>query len=362
MKTIVFQIKTRGEILDGMSYVIRCGDGSTLVVDGGMPGDGKILVDLLKKIADTEKPVIDAWFFTHNHLDHTGAFFDVAEKFSDQVRVKKIVHRFLSEEFYANCQPACVPELKRFTDDFGFFPGVEIVTPLAGDEFRFGSVKIEILYTSADLPIVDGGKKNFVNDTSLVFRLIADSQSVLFTGDVQKAAERVLIEKYGAALKSDVCQISHHVDLRSDTKFFSYVDPEIVLWPTGSLEPKLSLTMLLTSCDPDRTLMYDLHVRDVFIAGFGTVSLEMPIRPSVAPFFGGSIERLKNCEPEGEIAYRPYTENLSVSDPVWDSLSAVDLDYPMGLTSVRASVKFFWSEKGIGVKTSVCGMDAPAPS
>ena len=52
MKTTLHQIKTLGAKIDGMCYIVQCDDGSTLVVDGGMPGgDGKILVDHLKKFA-----------------------------------------------------------------------------------------------------------------------------------------------------------------------------------------------------------------------------------------------------------------------------------------------------------------------
>ncbi|MBQ9544856.1 MAG: MBL fold metallo-hydrolase [Clostridia bacterium] len=315
MKTTLHQIKTLGAKIDGMCYIVQCDDGSTLVVDGGMPdGDGKILVDHLKKFTGSERPVIDAWFFTHNHLDHTGAFFDTAEMFSDQVTVKKVIHRFLSEEFYANCQPACVPELKRFNEDLKAFPGVEVVNPSAGDEFTFGSAKIEILYTAADLPIIDGGKKNKTNDTSLVFRLYAEGQTVLFLGDVQKAGNDVMIARYGDHLKSDVVQVAHHGCAASSREFYDIIDPEILLWPVSTKY----FEAFMYEIKVDRHLVHEMRVKDVYLSGHGDFSLEMPIKPRVEPFLPEVGFPDRKIVPDAEFFRAPSAPSLDPSDPVWD--------------------------------------------
>ena len=76
MSTVITQIRTTERRLDGMCYVIRCDNGSTLVVDGGMDdGEAELLIDFLKESSGTEIPVVDAGFFTHNHADHTFCFF-----------------------------------------------------------------------------------------------------------------------------------------------------------------------------------------------------------------------------------------------------------------------------------------------
>ena len=362
-KTVLHQIKTRGHVLDGMSYVIECADGSLIAVDGGMPyGDAKILLDFLKKLTGSEKPVIDAWFFTHNHLDHTGAFFEMAENYADQLTVGKLVYRFLSEEFYANCEPPCAPELKRFIEDQKRFPGLEVVTPSAGDVYTYGDTKIEILYTAADLPVIDGGKGNVVNDTSLVFRVHAAGQTVLFLGDVEEAGDRVMIARYGKALKSDVVQLAHHGESSSTAEFYSYVDPDIVLWPMGEDSVKDRLYSLIVLYEANRSLLCGLHVKDTFIAGFGTCSLVLPIRPSVAPFFPGNAEELKNCTPTEGLKYCPGVTSVSLSDPVWDKAGVQRVDFTKGKTCVYALARLFWNENGIGVKAVVSGMGCQAPS
>ncbi|MBQ9544857.1 MAG: MBL fold metallo-hydrolase [Clostridia bacterium] len=351
MKTTVHQLKTLGATLDGMCYVIQCDDGSTLVIDGGMPGgDAALLVEFLKKLAGDKKPVIDAWFFTHNHLDHTGAFFETAEMFADQVTVKKIIHRFLSEEFYSNCQPACVPELKRFIDDFAFFPGVEIVTPLAGDEFRFGSARIEILYTAADLPIKEGGKDNLVNDTSLVFRLWAEGQSVLFLGDVQEAGDNVMIERYGESLRSDVCQVAHHGAEASTVSFYKYVDPSILLWPRKAADMQYFMRMV----PADVFLACGANVRDVYLAGHGNVSLEMPIRARETPYLPETVPPEKrDLTPELVIPRAACEPTLEKEDPVWDDVAAHEAKNDLNVL-VRpgpgpdsAGFKMLWKENSL---------------
>ena len=351
MKTVIHQLKTDGKTLDGMSYVIGCADGSLIAVDGGMPyGDAKILLDFLKKLTGSDKPVLDAWFFTHNHLDHTGAFFEMAEKYADQLTVRKLVVDFLSEEFYAAAQPACVPELRRFIEDQKRFPGLEVVTPSAGDVYSYGDTKIEILYTASDLPVIDGGRGNTVNDTSLVFRVHAAGQTVLFLGDVQKAGDDVMIARYGKALKSDVCQIAHHGCGASTSEFYSYVDPSVLLWPVGADR----FDAVIRCVAADIFLLSSPNLEDVYLAGHGSVSLEMPIRARVAPFLP-KIEKPVPKELEGEIVVprAAAAPELDPAAPAWEDairLDAVNDVNPAkgeGAGNDSAFAKLLWADNAL---------------
>ena len=83
-KTILHQLKTDGRVLDGMSYVIQCADGSTVVIDGSMYEDGELLYAFLRQLAGDKDPVVDAWFITHAHPDHSFCAKAVADKFADK--------------------------------------------------------------------------------------------------------------------------------------------------------------------------------------------------------------------------------------------------------------------------------------
>ena len=76
-----------------MSFVIETEDGKLIVIDGGKPGDAQHLLDTLRRLSGEEKPHVNAWFLTHNHIDHTGAL----ETLRWQTGAKVYVHRLDGE-------------------------------------------------------------------------------------------------------------------------------------------------------------------------------------------------------------------------------------------------------------------------
>ena len=352
MKTTIHQLRTMEKPLDGMSYVIQCSDSSVIVVDGGMDqGDAEKLIGFLKKITGEEKPVIEAWFITHNHADHTFCFMDVAEHHANEVEVRKLVVDFLPESFYENAQPISVPQMRQFDADVALMPGMERVRPRSGDEYVYGETKIEILYTASDLPIINEGKAMHVNDTSLVFRVHAEGQTVLFLGDVQKAGDDVMIKKYGKALKSDVCQVAHHGFHASTAEFYDIVDPEILLWPVNAA----SFAVFLHQIPVDRHLVSGMRVKDIYLAGHGDFSLEMPIKPRKEPF----IPDIASVPPRPLIADATFVRavtapSLEPSDPAWDASPEYEANFDLwpkpGPGGDSAAFRALWDEDALYLK------------
>ena len=366
MKTLICQIKTTAERLDGMSYIIRAADGSVIVVDGSMyDGDPELLLEQLVKITGSEKPTVDYWFITHNHMDHTFCFMACAEKYADKITVKKMVYSFFPEEIYAVMEPACVPELHRFEAAVDIF-GAERVTPVAGDVMELGGTRIEFLYTSADCPITNGGKGMTVNDSSLVFRVTAEGQTVLFLGDVEKLGDSVMIERYGASLKSDVCQVAHHGWNASTIEFYDIVDPDILLWP---VDMRFYPTMLHVS-RVDRHIAGEMNVKDIFVAGKGTVWLEMPIKPRKNPDLPKIVPVVEKTGKENVVIPRASAApSLDPSDPLWYQGVPVELSHSMyeysaqmyidtpkglklGAGDDRVSARILWSGNSIYMRVS----------
>ncbi|MBQ9544858.1 MAG: MBL fold metallo-hydrolase [Clostridia bacterium] len=339
MKTVIHQLKTTGVPLDGMCYVIQCEDSSTVVIDGGMDnGDAELLLDFLKKLSGSDKPVIDAWFLTHAHPDHTYACMGMGARHAEEVTVKKIVYEFPSMEFRTKRDPGTVYEIDLFEKSIKNFKGAEIITPRTGDVFKFGQTKFEVLFTYSDLPPLDEIPAVGTNDTSTVLRLSAEGQTVLFLGDVERTADKVIIARHGAALKSDVCQIAHHGSVHSSSKeFYDLVDPEFLLWPVG----EESFYKQLRTVGVDRHIISKGHLKDIFVAGQGTVSLEMPIRA-----------RKKPCLPAlPDVPSKPLTASLAIPkcdrapeldacDPLWASEPLVG-----GLTLVEKREEVFFDPK-----------------
>lgn len=74
---------------------------------------------------------------------------------------------------------------------------------------------------------------NWINNNSLVCKLNYKEFSILFTGDIEKIAEKAILEKYGI-LKSTILKIAHHGSKTSSTiDFLKNVAPKVALIGVG---------------------------------------------------------------------------------------------------------------------------------
>ena len=322
MATILHQVQTGSRHLDGMSYVLQCDDGSFVVIDGGMDYDAEPLYSYLQTVTGQAVPRITAWILTHNHADHTYAFIHIAQNHSQEIVVESVIYDFPGEDFFQIIQPVTIPELKMVEAAIDTF-GARRVVPASGTVFTFGSLKLHVLFTWRDLPPLGTQPQNpTTNDTSLVFRLEEAGQTILFLADVQEAGNRVMMERYGKALKSDVVQVAHHGERSTIEEFYRLTDPKILLWPA-----KRQWAQALAICKMNRYLLTQSNVEQIFLAGDGTLALPLPLtvtdNPNV-PF--RSFTRDKN-EPVVPIALSD--KELDVKNCPQDFFAAADL-LPLG--------------------------------
>ncbi|MBE6592188.1 MAG: MBL fold metallo-hydrolase [Ruminococcaceae bacterium] len=314
-KPVIHQLKTKGTVLDGMSYVIECSDDSIVVIDGAMYEDGDELYRYLRELCGDKDPVVDAWFITHAHPDHTYGAKAVADKYSDRITVKKMIYRFPDEEFLKNREPDCLVQIPAFENSVKLF-GAEHVIPETGDRYCFGDTEFEVLFTCAELPSLEEYSNQCLNDTSLVFRIYAEGQSVLFLGDVQEAANSVMIKRHGKYLKSDVCQVAHHGCFSSTSRFYDYIDPEILLWPVS----EKYFGSFVKNTYASRHVAGEMRVKDIYLHGHGTFRLELPIKARIEPFLP-KVEALPEIEKKAEMEI-PFSEAApDLDDPLsgsWD--------------------------------------------
>lgn len=72
-----------------------------------------------------------------------------------------------------------------------------------------------------------------INNCSVVVKIVYGNRSFLFTGDIQKDAETVLV-KYGDLLKADVLKVAHHGSRTSSTdEWLKLVQPEYAVISVG---------------------------------------------------------------------------------------------------------------------------------
>jgi len=97
----------------------------------------------------------------------------------------------------------------------------------AGRSWHWDDVKFEIL---------SPGTESFdsENDNSCVLKVSTNKRSILSTGDIERQAERWLVQNYGSDLHSSVLIAPHHGSKTSSHNYFlDRVDPELILIPAG---------------------------------------------------------------------------------------------------------------------------------
>jgi len=193
------------EFLDvgqGDSAFVTMPDGTTMLVDGG----GNIY-DATRRIGETVVSeylwgrgldAIDYVLVTHADADHIDGLNDVLKNF------------FVRNALIAR-SPVDDPEFSKFSETLKQ-TNTQAQVLQAGDVIHFGEAELAVLWPLA------GGETSTNND-SLVLRLKFGERAILLTGDIEKQAEKALLDS-GQILRADVVKVPHHGSKTSSTEDF----------------------------------------------------------------------------------------------------------------------------------------------
>ena len=198
---------------NGMCYVILLASGKAIIVDGGFPNEpcADNLFAALGKLGVAKNSdgqfMIEAWFFSHAHGDHTGIMTYFAPKYGHLVDIDYLVYNFPSNDKVAGYHGG---ELTFHELCKQYFADTTFVVPHAGIKYYFGNVVIDMLFTpdliwSPETPITH------YNSTSIVYKLQGGGASYLCFGDAGEPTSEAMWNHYdSSAFKSDILQITHH--------------------------------------------------------------------------------------------------------------------------------------------------------
>ena len=198
----------------------------TIVVDGGTMGDGPQLSTLLTKKADSK---VDAWFFTHPHQDHIGAFYYVSQY--SQIDVQNIYYNFPTvEEVIKNQRSPDEPDMwKQVYAVFEEQYKNKTHVIQKNDIFTFDDVSVKVLRVYNPNLI----NNNFLNESSAVYRIENDRSSFLILGDLGTDGGAEVMETCDLKdLQAEYTQMSHHGQNGVTKDFYTYIRPQKCLWPT----------------------------------------------------------------------------------------------------------------------------------
>lgn len=263
-------------------YVIKTKNNKFIVVDGGGVGTSEdnsgYLYGYLQDLTGQQVPEIEAWFLSHLHDDHVTEFTLIGMDSDKDIKIKNVYLNVPSDAFMKKSESGRFAyirdDVKKSYDRFfgvGAFDTINGKNVFTKDVFDIDGIKVEILCTVSD----QEGETN-INDTSLIFRLTIEGQTVLFLGDAAVSEGSRLLSLCAKTLKSDIVQMAHHGQGGVAQNVYAKIAPKICLWPTpiwvfnnqnGNLQ---TLTV--------RQWMIDLGVEYHLITGrYGTQSIEFPV-------------------------------------------------------------------------------------
>ncbi len=221
-------------------YYVRLPDGSIIVIDGdcsGSAGEKRAQTDAfvselteITGAASIGEVNIAAWIFTHVHTDHILMFTEMTSRFGDELNIGCILRSFPSShqmQLADDDATSWVIYFDQAVERLSKKP--EMITVHAGQKFTFSGVEFEYIYTHEEIyPSV----MKILNQTSTVFRMKYNGQTVLWTGDMTDEESNRLLSELGAdAVSCDAVQIGHHGWNNGGTpNFYRACGASVMLW------------------------------------------------------------------------------------------------------------------------------------
>lgn len=217
------------------SFIFRTKSGKLVVMDGGHGEERDYLLDTLRALSpDPDHITVEAWFFTHLHVDHYGALREILrdESLIGQLEIKHFYHHLLPGEYYANeCREkqAGAPEVVADLTSLPCRFGAVVHTVEDGDVITVDELCFHTLHTPK---LADGAEMN-TNDTSVVWRLdVEGGKSVLFLADAEFVCNRHLLA-HPEQLRADIVQVGHHGCGNVSRAVYAATGAAQYLWPVG---------------------------------------------------------------------------------------------------------------------------------
>ncbi|MEA1939482.1 MAG: DNA internalization-related competence protein ComEC/Rec2 [Candidatus Caldatribacteriota bacterium] len=206
---------------EGDCILIEAPKNINILIDGGGTPQNdfdvgeKILIPYLRRIGINE---IDLLILTHPHLDHLEGLLPVVRELKINMVLDNKIICDISEynEFISIIKNKKIP----------YHDTVE------GDSLTINK-NLEILILNPSYRRKNICDEDDLNNNSIVVKLFYKNSNFLFTGDIEKEAEkRMLI--WNEVLNSDVLKVGHHGSSTStDPEFLNKVDPIIAVITTG---------------------------------------------------------------------------------------------------------------------------------
>lgn len=218
--------------LQAMFYTIESDRGDFIIIDGGNAGNA----DYVRAVIEEKGGHVDAWFLTHPHPDHIGAFNMLWDELQDEIDVI-----YTSDIDYAAYQSKAQKwdDIEGYDIFLNYMSETDkLVYLYTGDELEVCGLQIKILHSYEDF--VCQTSNNIGNDSSLMIKVTNNKESMLFCGDIDIGMSDKIIGQYGEEIKCDYIQMGHHGNGGLSEAFYRLAAPRAAFFdaPEWLMNPK----------------------------------------------------------------------------------------------------------------------------
>lgn len=192
---------------------IELPDGKCILIDAATYDYANIIINAIENNYGYSK--IDYLVATHPHADHIGG-------------MAEIVNHFSIGEIYMSKAATDTRTFENLLTSIKY-KGLKINRAEA-DTIMISDNGVEAKFLSPGI----SEEYDDLNDYSAVLKIKYNNNSFLFTGDVEKKPEKVMLESYGNELDCDVLKVAHHgSDTSSTVDFINRVSPTYAVISCG---------------------------------------------------------------------------------------------------------------------------------
>ncbi len=220
-ETMLTQLSPQGN-RQMMGYLLKTPNGKLILIDGGTIEDTNQLEEQIEKNGGK----VDAWFLTHAHDDHVGAFVQIVK--NTDITIDKIYVSPNALDWYAQYEPQRLEFTTEFLETLtGEKLKNKVIEPKVGQEIKIENITVEVLGVRNPEIIENAG-----NEQSMVLKFKTKKTSFLILGDTGEKSSEKLLQTQKEKLKSDIVQMAHHGQQGATKELYQAIQPKICLWPT----------------------------------------------------------------------------------------------------------------------------------